>query len=126
VTLPQDGSGNPAAALKHVARALREGRRVVIAVDGPRGPARRVRPGALWLARLSGCPIVPAATAARPAVLVPRWDRHVVPLPGARVAFAVAPAFHVARGTAIDDALCRRLGAAIDAAERLARELVRR
>jgi hypothetical protein len=58
-------------------------------------------------------------------VQVPRWDRHVVPLPGARVAFAIAPPIYVGPGTTIDAALCCQLGAAIDHAARIARALVR-
>jgi hypothetical protein len=54
VALPQDGKGNPTTALKQMRQILDEGETVVIAVDGPHGPARKVRPGALWLARLSG------------------------------------------------------------------------
>ena len=47
VQLPRDGQGNAATGLKCMARALKEGHTVGIALDGPHGPARVVRPGAL-------------------------------------------------------------------------------
>ena len=51
--LPAEGMGNPTFALKAMARGLSDNRDVVIAVDGPHGPARRVKPGAFWLGRRS-------------------------------------------------------------------------
>ena len=67
VPLPRTGTGNPAAGLKEMARALDEGRAVAVALDGPRGPARVARPGALWLARLSVAisPLPPAHRSGR-------------------------------------------------------------
>ena len=58
VPLAQDGVVNPIAGLRQMARALGEGWSVGIALDGPHGPPRVLRPGALWLARLSGKPLV--------------------------------------------------------------------
>jgi len=102
--LPRDGLGNPQAALKHMARALRGNEDVFVAVDGPHGPARRVRPGALWLARLTGRPIVPVAMAAWPSLRWPKWDRHILPLPGARVAGVYGTPVHIGRDDDIDAA----------------------
>lgn len=75
-------------ALRAMRRALRDGYDILIAVDGPSGPRRQVKPGALWLAAVSGAPIRPVAAAARPALRLPRWDRHAVPLPGASIRLA--------------------------------------
>jgi len=76
-------------ALRRMREGLKNGSDVIIAVDGPAGPRRRVRPGALWLAAAAGVPIMPIGCAARPAIRVPRWDRHLVPLPGAAIAAAI-------------------------------------
>src|SRR5436190_26793 len=46
-------------ALRRMREGLRGGADVIIAVDGPSGPRRRVRPGALWLAAVAGVPIMP-------------------------------------------------------------------
>ena len=120
VALPRDGAGNPAAGLKEMARALREGWTIGIALDGPHGPARVSRPGALWLARLSGKPLVVIGAAARPAVRVPRWDHHLVPLPAARIAIVYGEPIMVERGAEIDEALCSRVTEALGRAEKRA------
>jgi len=120
VSLPRDGEGNPAAGLKQMARALREGWTVGIALDGPHGPARVLRPGALWLARLSGKPLVVIGSAARPAVRLPRWDRHLIPLRGAQIAIVYGEPIMVDRRAEIDEALRSRVAGALDAAEQRA------
>jgi lysophospholipid acyltransferase (LPLAT)-like uncharacterized protein len=84
-TLPPDRRGNPSATLKLMTRTLRGGHDIFIAVDGPHGPRLVVRPGALWLARVTGRPLLPVGLAAWPAFRWPKWDWHIVPLPGARV-----------------------------------------
>jgi lysophospholipid acyltransferase (LPLAT)-like uncharacterized protein len=58
--------------------------------------------------------------AARPAIRAPRWDRHLVPLPGARIAVVYGEAIVIDRRTEIDEALRTRVSDAVDAAERRA------
>ena len=69
-------------ALLGARRALAGGRNVVVAVDGPRGPAGTVGPGVVALAR--GAPVI-VATAQAPGLRLPTWDRALVPWPFARV-----------------------------------------
>lgn len=76
-----------ATALRGLVRALRDGKDVAITPDGPRGPAGQVQPGAVWLARLTGRPLLPVAFAARPCLHVGSWDRMIVPVPLSRGAF---------------------------------------
>lgn len=57
-----------------------------IAPDGPRGPARCVQPGVIYLAQRSGLPIVPLTSAGNPCWRAGSWDRFAVPLPFARCA----------------------------------------
>ena len=56
--------------------------------DGPRGPAERVKPGVVYLASRTGYPVVPVATASRPAWVLGSWDRFRIPRPFARVVVA--------------------------------------
>jgi len=56
-----------------------------LAVDGSRGPRRRLKRGAVALARAWGRPIVLARVAARPSLRLPTWDRLALPLPFARI-----------------------------------------
>lgn len=68
------------------ARALlRSGGRPVFAVDGPRGPAGVVQPGAEALAARARLPIVWGVVEARPAWRARSWDSFAVPLPFARI-----------------------------------------
>lgn len=66
-------------------QVLAAGGRPALAVDGPRGPAGQVQPGAELLAARSRLPVVWGVIDARPAWRARSWDRFVVPLPFARV-----------------------------------------
>jgi lysophospholipid acyltransferase (LPLAT)-like uncharacterized protein len=94
-------------ALVQLKRLVAEGRATAFTVDGPRGPAGRAQPGAVWLARATGQPILPFHIEAASAWHARSWDRALVPLPFSRVAVAVGPPFFVA-GDADDAALERR------------------
>jgi lysophospholipid acyltransferase (LPLAT)-like uncharacterized protein len=68
-----------------------------ITPDGPRGPARKFKPGAVLLAQLSQRPIIPMAYAASRAWKI-KWDRFVIPKPFARIAIVVGEPVYVAKG----------------------------
>lgn len=124
VSLPRDGSGNPIAGLKEMARSLKDGWATGIALDGPHGPARVLRPGALWLARLTGCPLVVIGVAARPAIRAPWWDRHLIPPPHSRIALVYGQPMTIERGAEIDENLCSAVTDALRQAEDRAWSLV--
>lgn len=113
-----------AAALRGLVRAARQGKDLAITPDGPRGPAERVQPGAIWLARMCGRPVLPVAFACRPCVRVGSWDRMVVPLPFGRGAFVYGDLLWVPRDA--DEQACeearreleRRIAEAADHARR--------
>lgn len=69
-----------------------------ITPDGPRGPRREAKPGAILVSQLSGKPIVPMAYAASRVWLFPTWDRFVLPLPFSRAVLAIGEPFVVPRG----------------------------
>ncbi len=73
-------------------KALRAGYHAVINVDGPRGPYKSVKPGAVELARRCGVPMVPiVARATREFTLKRSWDNFRVPMPFSRVAIVYGP-----------------------------------
>jgi hypothetical protein len=73
------------AALSKLVPLIEAGARVLITVDGT-GPAGVVKPGAAALADATGAPLVPLATACRPALVERQhWDRGRIPLPFGRV-----------------------------------------
>jgi lysophospholipid acyltransferase (LPLAT)-like uncharacterized protein len=115
-----------ASALRALVRAGRGGRDLAITPDGPQGPAEVVQAGAVWLARLTGRPLLPVAFACRPCLRVGSWDRMIVPLPLARGVFEYGELLWVDRDAAPEAVeaarleLQRRIAAASErAAQRL-------
>ena len=83
-------------ALLQLKRHMEEGRPAGFAVDGPRGPARRVQPGVVWLAKLTGNPVVPFHMEASKFWSLASWDRTQIPRPFSTVALAVGSPIEVA------------------------------
>jgi lysophospholipid acyltransferase (LPLAT)-like uncharacterized protein len=76
-------------ALIQLRREMAAGRPAAFTVDGPRGPARQAQPGAVWLAKATGNPVVPFHIEAD-RFWVPRsWDQAQLPRPWSRVAIAI-------------------------------------
>lgn len=71
--------------LREMVRRVERGDAIVMLPDGPRGPARRAKPGVVALARLTGRAIVPVGISARPRIRFGSWDETLLPLPFARV-----------------------------------------
>jgi hypothetical protein len=79
-------SRRASAGLRGIVRELKRGRDAAFAVDGPKGPVFRAKPGAIVAARASSAHIVPVGVAAsRWLVLARTWDRFFIPLPLSRV-----------------------------------------
>ncbi len=82
-------------ALIQLKRDVAAGRPAGFAVDGPRGPARRVQPGAVWLAGVTGHPILPFHIEAERHWSASSWDRTQVPRPFSTMAVAIGAPFDV-------------------------------
>jgi lysophospholipid acyltransferase (LPLAT)-like uncharacterized protein len=81
----KDRAAGRAFALR-MARVAESGASLIVTPDGPFGPYRVAKPGALILARASGLPVQPWAMSVRPTIrLSGRWDRQLVPLPFCRI-----------------------------------------
>ncbi|MFN7131124.1 MAG: lysophospholipid acyltransferase family protein [Myxococcales bacterium] len=103
-------------ALAALEEALRRGESVVLAVDGPAGPAFVAKPGCVELARRAGVPLVPVAvTATRALAPKGRWDGMAIPLPFGTIRLAVGAPVDCTTGGV--EALCGRVAAALDALE---------
>lgn len=86
--------GTPAA--REALRVLRQGGRLGLAVDGPRGPRGVVQDGVLRLARSSGVAIVPLRVASEGAWIARgSWDAFEIPRPGQSLVVSVGPALNV-------------------------------
>lgn len=100
-TIPGSSSRGGMRALLRLKRELLGGHPVAFALDGPRGPARVAQPGAMWLAAMTGHPILPVHAEASAYWQVSSWDRTQVPKPFSTVALVVgAPLVLPERGEA--------------------------
>jgi len=68
-------------ALRAMLKALKAGEYVGITPDGPKGPRMRASAGIVNVARMSGCPIIPATFGASWRIVLGSWDRFVVAKP---------------------------------------------
>jgi hypothetical protein len=106
------------AALSGLIRTARAGRSLGILCDGPRGPARKCKPGIVATARATGLPIYAIGVAARPALRFASWDRAFLPLPFARVVWEYAEPVVVPRETERDvESWRRQVQCMLDAAQ---------
>jgi lysophospholipid acyltransferase (LPLAT)-like uncharacterized protein len=66
-------------------KLMKKGYWPCFAVDGPKGPIHKVKPGAVYLAKKAGIPVIPLVSSARPAHIFEKaWDRYLLPLPFSR------------------------------------------
>ena len=78
-----------AAAVRQLMDVLQSGLDIGITPDGPKGPAREVKDGAIFLAQKLGVPIVPVTNALSNKLEFKKaWDRFQVPLPFGRAVVA--------------------------------------
>lgn len=83
--------------LKGLIRAARNGKDLALTPDGPRGPARRFKPGALLAAQVTGHPIIPVAAGASSAWHFDSWDHFLVPRPLSQITIEYGEPVRVAR-----------------------------
>jgi len=83
-------------ALVQLRRLMAEGKPTAFTLDGPRGPALRAQAGAVFLAKITGNPILPFHIESSRHWTLRSWDRTQVPKPFARLAIAIGEPFEVA------------------------------
>ena len=76
-------------------RDMAAGKPAAFTLDGPRGPARVAQPGAVWLAKATGNPIVPFHIEASRHWTLRSWDRTQIPKPFSNVAIAIGEPIEV-------------------------------
>src|ERR671919_872152 len=82
-------------ALIQLVRDMEAGKPAGFTLDGPRGPARVAQPGAVWLARRTGNPVLPFHLEAHRHWTLNSWDRTQIPKPFATVSIAMGQPFDV-------------------------------
>src|SRR5205823_4488752 len=76
-------------------RHLRQGGEVALTPDGPRGPAERMKPGALAAAQHANALVIAAGARTSSAWWIQSWDRFCLPWPFAVVDIVYSPPFAV-------------------------------
>src|SRR2546430_10118166 len=84
-------------ALLQLTRDIAAGRPAAFTVDGPRGPARVAQPGAVWLAKATGNPVVPFHIEAQRTSSMKRCDRPQIPQPHTTSAIPIRRPVHLPR-----------------------------
>ena len=78
---------------------------LLITADGPRGPAREVKPGTIQLAARTGAAVIPVSWRASRAWTAQRsWDQFMIPLPFAKIHCAYGEPLFFPPGTAPEKA----------------------
>ena len=113
-------------AMLQLRRDMESGRPAGFTVDGPRGPARVAQPGAIWLAKTTGNPVLPFHLEASSHWSLRSWDRTQIPKPFTRVALAVGEPMDVPTDASDEQLETARaeLDGRLKALERRARELL--
>jgi lysophospholipid acyltransferase (LPLAT)-like uncharacterized protein len=86
-------------ALRQLTREMAAGRPAAFTIDGPRGPARVAQPGAVWLAKATGNPVVPFHIETNRHWTLKSWDCTQIPKPFAVSAIAIGEPLWVAGDT---------------------------
>jgi lysophospholipid acyltransferase (LPLAT)-like uncharacterized protein len=76
-------------AMLQLVRDMEKGKPAAFTLDGPRGPARVAQPGAIWLARATGNPVLPFHMEASSHWTANSWDRTQIPKPFTTVSVAI-------------------------------------
>lgn len=105
-------------AWKKMKAELLKGGGVIIVPDGPRGPDRKMKEGALKLARETGAFLVPVSFSAARGKYLLSWDKFLIPYPFARTVVIYGTPFQLSPD--LDD---ERLEEERRRAEKLLREL---
>ena len=110
-----------ARALVAACEEIEAGHSVAVTVDGPRGPAGSVAPGAVVISGRTGAPMVPTTVAASRAWRLNSWDRFMIPKPFARVVIAYGEPLRPASGSSrVEAPELERVKDAINAATQVA------
>jgi lysophospholipid acyltransferase (LPLAT)-like uncharacterized protein len=96
-------------ALLKLVRDMEAGKAAAFTVDGPRGPSRVAQPGAVWLAKETGNPVLPFHLEASTHWTANSWDRTQVPKPFSTVALVIGAPLDVPHDASADQLEAARL-----------------
>lgn len=76
-------------------RGMKNGRDLGITIDGPRGPRYIAKPGAAYLARKSGNPVLPFNISVKKKWTLNSWDHFQIPQPFSRAVLVAGNPIYV-------------------------------
>ena len=91
-------------ALLELNHAIKEGRSVILTVDGPRGPKYTVHPGASLLARKNNIFIVPVSVNAKHYWQTKSWDNTQIPIPFSTITLVCGSPFSIPTDMSLENA----------------------
>ncbi len=95
-------------------KAVKQGAQAALAVDGPKGPLHRAKPGIVELALRTGKPIVPLRCRAKNCWYIPRtWNHSYLPKPFSIVEVEYTNPLELAKESDVDS-LCVQLNEKLD------------
>ena len=98
-----------AQALRGLLRAARAGRDLAFTPDGPKGPPRKFKLGALVAAQLSGAPLIPITVGGEGIWRFNSWDRLVFPKPFAKLTLKYGHPHFIPRETSEEELVSHAL-----------------
>lgn len=108
-------------ALREVLRDVRRGSNISITPDGPKGPRRVAKDGIVYVAQVTGLPVVPFYFTAETKKRLRSWDGQIVPRPFSRAMFIYGPPIAVPRHGNVEEwrlEIERQMNALAEEAER--------
>ncbi|HQG31703.1 MAG TPA: lysophospholipid acyltransferase family protein [Deltaproteobacteria bacterium] len=103
------GKGGHKAMYKLIEKLNEGGRTAGIMVDGPKGPPRVLKMGAIKIAEDTGKPIIPMMYGAEHRIVLKSWDRYFLPVPFTRIVVYHGNPIFVPRGATREEARRIRL-----------------
>lgn len=92
-----------ATGMREMIGATGDGHPLALTVDGPRGPARRCKPGAIMIASRARLPIVPTVAIPVRGRALDSWDRFLIPAPRSKIFISYGDPIHVRTDGSPDD-----------------------
>lgn len=108
-------------ALREVLRDIRAGKNIAVTPDGPKGPRRIVKDGVVYIAQVSGLPVVPFYFTAKAKRRLRSWDGQIFPRPLSKALFVYGEPVSVPRDGDVEEwrlKIERQMNELADEAER--------
>ena len=91
-------------------RSMLSGKNLLIHPDGPFGPAYKIKPGIIYLAKKTKAMILPLGCYCRHAYHIPRWDRYTLPFPFSKIHVQAGEPIRIPNGDQSMEEISRDIG----------------